>query len=154
MTHKPTTPALQLDWYFLLDLHAEMWGMKPSLGAESNASAQVEPDDVDITTTMLPPHVDATLPLSLLVTLTDRAKDRLGCNLSVALVGQFSVPRESEVSESVLVNAFGILFGAVREIAATVMGRGPGGPFLLPIVDFNEVLRRKPPIRPSVAQPS
>ncbi|MCC6483816.1 MAG: protein-export chaperone SecB [Armatimonadetes bacterium] len=80
--------------------------------------------------------------------------------LDVAIVGVFTLPSDTDEAirrNLIPLNCYVILYGFARGLVAQVTGLNPGGPFLLPAVNFMEVLRaqrapRRKALRSEVAQ--
>jgi preprotein translocase subunit SecB len=85
--------------------------------------------------------------VSLDVTFKPKEGDvcRLDC-VRVALVGLFHLPDDTDkelVEKLVPLNCYAILYGIARGTVAQATGMVPGGPFMLPAVNFVETLKQK-----------
>jgi len=66
--------------------------------------------------------------------------------VEITTVGYFELPAdtpEETVHQLVPLNCFAILHGFARGIVAQVTGVNPGGPFLLPTINFVELMKRE-----------
>ena len=132
-------PPLLLSNYFVEKLEYEaIPGFNPANPAAEELS--VDPD------VFLVPDKPHDFMVRLKVNLAGPPKSNSGSRLHFSLIGFFRV--REDVPEKlrqamVFQNAPSILFGIARQITVEMTGNGPYGKFVLPTVNFLEVMRRK-----------
>ena len=90
--------------------------------------------------------------VSLDVTFTPKPDEtcRMG-RIHIAVVGLFHLPDETDealVEKLVPLNCYAILYGIARGVVAQATGMVPGGPFMIPAVNFVETLKQKKKRKP------
>lgn len=129
---------LQLEWYFIKEIRVA-W--QPEF--ESDQEFSIEVSDVSAEVSSSQSSQD---PLQwafeLSVSLSNKSGKQFPYTFSVCLVGFFQIDRafwEKDAQNAAVlakVNGPAVLYSAARENVATLTGRGPQAPLILPTVTF------------------
>lgn len=142
-SEKPEPTLLVLDWYFLLEFTVDT-RLEQGKQIADQSSEPLLDQDILIQASMPSKPQNGKLRLLLRVTTTEQGTKKCGLHIAVSVIGRFNVTGDSPGSEAVLVNALGILYGAIRETVLTTTGRTLLGPTMLPVVDFQKHVRTYP----------